>query len=206
MKGGTLRLRLGLTDYKAFLGTNMNPVFRDVRDRRYFADPLGVNAVLMTSDRKIVMIRRSRHVATSQGLLDMPGGHAEPSRVKGVSSEEDEIVSDDIVEEIFRAIRLEIRDECGVPLSNLRDQSAFCVLRVNGAEGNANVCFRIRTDLSSEEIRELYEKGGMSEAFESTDIVFLDVDSIRDASRRKDWTHTSEKTISVWFEGDFEKE
>jgi len=194
-KDRNLHLNLGKTDYASFLGTNMNQAFRGVRERKYLADPLGVNVVLETQDRKIVLIRRSRHVATHQGLFDLPGGHAEPSRVKHLSSSLENSVS--VVDEIFESIRLEVRDECGVPVSNILDQAVLTVLRVNGTAGNANVCFRMRTDLTSKKIRALYEKGDFDEAYESTELAFLDIAKIDEADR-SEWTEITKATISVW--------
>lgn len=82
-----LRLQLGLTCYKDFLGTNWSHEAVNLQQRgllevgdpqAMLAQPLGVGAVLLTSDGQVVMLRRSQRVAEAAGLLDIPGGHPEP--------------------------------------------------------------------------------------------------------------------------------
>lgn len=43
--------------------------------------PSGVSAVVVTSDRHVILVQRSGHVSEGQGLFDVPGGHPEPSRL-----------------------------------------------------------------------------------------------------------------------------
>lgn len=85
--GPILRLQLGLTCYKDFLGTNWSQEAGNLQQRgrlevgdpqALLAQPLGVGAVLVTSDGQVVMLRRSQRVAEAAGLLDIPGGHPEP--------------------------------------------------------------------------------------------------------------------------------
>lgn len=82
-----LTLRLGLTCYKDYLGTNWSCQVTELRQRgetefsdsmSMLAQPLGVGAILCTRDRQVVLIRRSQKVAEAAGLLDIPGGHPEP--------------------------------------------------------------------------------------------------------------------------------
>lgn len=82
-----LLLRLGLTSYRDFLGTNWASSAAWLRQQgaadwgdkqAYLADPLGVGAVLVTADDFLVFLRRSRQVAEAPGLVDVPGGHPEP--------------------------------------------------------------------------------------------------------------------------------
>ena len=84
---GTVSLKLGLTDYKSFLGSNFSPNAADLtakgiaakQPRRHLADPLGVGGVTVTSDGYVVLIRRSKSVGEAAGMLDVPGGHPEPT-------------------------------------------------------------------------------------------------------------------------------
>lgn len=85
--GYVLTLRLGLTSYKDYLGTNWSRQAEELHRRgevefgdplSLFAQPLGVGAVLCTVDEQVVLIRRSQRVAEAGGLLDIPGGHPEP--------------------------------------------------------------------------------------------------------------------------------
>lgn len=87
VNGAILRLQLGLTCYKDFLGTNWSQEAVNLQQRGrlesgdpqvLLAQPLGVGAVLVTSDGQVVMLRRSQRVAEAAGLLDIPGGHPEP--------------------------------------------------------------------------------------------------------------------------------
>lgn len=82
-----LTLRLGLTCYKDYLGTNWSNRASELCQLgemefedpwALLAQPLGVGAVLCTRDRQVVLIRRSHRVAEAGGLLDIPGGHPEP--------------------------------------------------------------------------------------------------------------------------------
>lgn len=85
--GPLLTLRLGLTCYKDYLGTNWSCRAAELRQLgevefgdalALLAQPLGVGAVLCTDDGQVVLIRRSQRVAEAGGLLDIPGGHPEP--------------------------------------------------------------------------------------------------------------------------------
>lgn len=89
--GSLLTLRLGLTCYKDYLGTNWSRSVAELRQRgeaefndplALLAQPLGVGAVLCTHDGQVVFIRRSQKVAEAGGLLDIPGGHPEPKVTK----------------------------------------------------------------------------------------------------------------------------
>ncbi|XP_054226151.1 uridine diphosphate glucose pyrophosphatase NUDT22 isoform X2 [Homo sapiens] len=86
-RGPQLLLRLGLTSYRDFLGTNWSSSAAWLRQQgatdwgdtqAYLADPLGVGAALATADDFLVFLRRSRQVAEAPGLVDVPGGHPEP--------------------------------------------------------------------------------------------------------------------------------
>lgn len=85
--GVILRLQLGLTCYKDFLGTNWSHEAGNLQQRgqlevgdpqALLAQPLGVGAILVTTDGQVVMLKRSQRVAEAAGLLDIPGGHPEP--------------------------------------------------------------------------------------------------------------------------------
>uniref|UniRef100_A0A3Q2YTX5 Nudix (nucleoside diphosphate linked moiety X)-type motif 22 n=1 Tax=Hippocampus comes TaxID=109280 RepID=A0A3Q2YTX5_HIPCM len=82
-----LTLRLGLTSYKDYLGTNWSSRAVELHKRgeaefgssqALLAQPLGVGAVVCTGDGQVVFIRRSQEVAEAGGKLDLPGGHPEP--------------------------------------------------------------------------------------------------------------------------------
>lgn len=82
-----LTLKVGLTCYKDYLGTNWSGQVAELQRRgevehrdhvALLAQPLGVGAVMCTDDGQVVLIRRSKRVAEAGGQLDIPGGHPEP--------------------------------------------------------------------------------------------------------------------------------
>ncbi|XP_017263559.1 uridine diphosphate glucose pyrophosphatase NUDT22 [Kryptolebias marmoratus] len=189
--GPLLVLRLGLTCYKDYLGTNWSCQVAELRRRgekelsdplALLAQPLGVGAVLCTDDGQVVLIRRSQKVAEAGGLLDIPGGHPEPKVVcerlgQQVCEEQISVVMmqqrpDAVVSELFSSVCAEIRDEVNVPLSSLGAPVLMGVALNHTSAGRPSAEFFVRCSLSSDEVRNLYWKGG-AEANESTDVVFL---------------------------------
>ncbi|XP_058199644.1 nudix hydrolase 9 isoform X3 [Rhododendron vialii] len=78
-------LHLGLTDYRTFVGTNLNPMWEkflvpsedDCRKCQHTSSPLGNGAVVETSDKKILVLQRSYNVGEFPGHYVFPGGHPE---------------------------------------------------------------------------------------------------------------------------------
>uniref|UniRef100_A0A3B5KUS7 Uncharacterized protein n=1 Tax=Xiphophorus couchianus TaxID=32473 RepID=A0A3B5KUS7_9TELE len=175
--GSVLTLRLGLTCYKDYLGTNWSGEVAELRRHgqeefgdplALFAQPLGVGAVLCTCDGQVVFIRRSQKVAEAGGLLDIPGGHPEPKVTLVMMQQR----PDAVVLELFSSICAEIRDEVNIPLSSLGPPVLMGIALNHTSAGRPSVEFYISCSLSSDEVRTLYWKGG-AEANESTDVVFL---------------------------------
>ncbi|XP_070769448.1 uridine diphosphate glucose pyrophosphatase NUDT22 [Enoplosus armatus] len=187
--GPLLTLRLGLTCYKDYLGTNWSCRVAELRQlgEKEFGDPLallaqplGVGAVLCTADGQVVLIRRSQRVAEAGGLLDIPGGHPEPKvvceRLGQAVCEEHISVGmmqrRPVVSELFSSVCAEIRDEVNIPLSSLGEPVLMGVALNHTSAGRPSAEFYVSCSLTSDEVRKLYWKGG-AEAHESTDIVFL---------------------------------
>lgn len=187
--GLLLTLRLGLTCYKDYLGTNWScrvPELRQLGETEFgdplalLAQPLGVGGVLCTADGQVVLIRRSQKVAEAGGLLDMPGGHPEPKAVcerLGQTVREEQISVGmmkprAVVSELFSSVCAEIRDEVNIPLSSLGQPVLMGVALNHTSAGRASAEFYVSCSLTCDEVRKLYWKGG-AEANESTDIVFL---------------------------------
>ncbi|KAF5897588.1 nucleoside diphosphate-linked moiety X motif 22, partial [Clarias magur] len=185
--GVILRLQLGLTCYRDFLGTNWSHEAVNLQQRgrlelgdpqALLAQPLGVGAVLLTSDGHVVMLRRSQRVAEAAGLLDIPGGHPEPKAVCQGTSEHD--ISVDlmqgyetaVVAEIFSSVCAEVRDEVNVPLDFLSAPVLMGIALNHTSAGRPSAEFFMRCSLTTEEVKDFYWRGG-PEAHESTDIVFL---------------------------------
>ncbi|KAK6298132.1 hypothetical protein J4Q44_G00311870 [Coregonus suidteri] len=183
-----LTLRLGLTCYRDFLGTNWSQRAGELCQRAeaefgdplaLLAQPLGVGGVLCTADRQVVLIRRSQQVAEAGGLLDIPGGHPEPKAVFEGLDEMDKIrvemlqrMEEAVVRELFSSVCTEIRDEVNVPLCCLGEPVLMGIALNNTSAGRPSAEFYISCSLTSTEVRELYWQGGV-EAQESTDIMFL---------------------------------
>lgn len=121
-----VKLQLGLTCYKDYLGTNWSREAEKLQShgrnecldpQAFLSQPLGVGAVLATVDGDVVLLRRSQKVAEAAGLLDIPGGHPEPKMVCPGVSEEDICVEllqgkeRAVVSEIFSSVCAEISDE-----------------------------------------------------------------------------------------------
>ncbi|XP_061581539.1 uridine diphosphate glucose pyrophosphatase NUDT22 [Cololabis saira] len=189
--GPLLTLRLGLTCYKDYLGTNWSCGAAELRQRgetefrdplALLAQPLGVGAVLCTGDDQVVLIRRSQKVAEAGGLLDIPGGHPEPKVVcerlgEAVNEEQIGVTTmqqrpDAVVAELFSSVCAEIRDEVNIPLSSLGAPVLMGVALNHTSAGRPSAEFFVSCSLTSEEVRNLYWKGG-AEANESTDVIFL---------------------------------
>ncbi|XP_008302343.1 uridine diphosphate glucose pyrophosphatase NUDT22 [Stegastes partitus] len=187
--GPFLTLRLGLTCYKDYLGTNWSSQVAELRRRgevefgdplALLAQPLGVGAVLRTADSQVVLIRRSQRVAEAGGFLDLPGGHPEPKVVcerlgQAVCEEDISVVMmqpEVVVSELFSSVCAEIRDEVNVPLSSLGEPVLLGVALNHTSAGRPSAEFYVSCSLTSDEVRKFYWKGG-AEAHESTDVVFV---------------------------------
>lgn len=88
-ENNNLVLNIGMTCYRDFICTNMRS---DLRDRisswssrtfndshACFADPIGVNGLVISRDDEIVFLKRSLQLYECPGKFHTPGGHPEPS-------------------------------------------------------------------------------------------------------------------------------
>ncbi|XP_034633500.1 uridine diphosphate glucose pyrophosphatase NUDT22-like isoform X2 [Trachemys scripta elegans] len=185
LDGGSLTFRLGLTCYKDFLGTNRAGMARHLQQQgrqdfgdsqAYLAEPLGVGAMVHTTDDCFVFLRRSLKVGEAPGLVDIPGGHPEPQAVVGDVPEESIRLQDlprqMVVKEIFNSILREIRDEVNLPLPTLSQPVLLGIARNQTSAGRASAEFYVRCSLTLEQVKQRYEIGG-PEAQESTGIIFI---------------------------------
>nr|XP_046261282.1 uridine diphosphate glucose pyrophosphatase NUDT22 [Scatophagus argus] len=197
--GPLLTLRLGLTCYKDYLGTNWSCRAAELRQLgevefgdplALLAQPLGVGAILCTDDGQVVLIRRSQKVAEAGGLLDIPGGHPEPKVVcerLGQAVCEERISVDMmqqrlVVAELFSSVCAEIRDEVNIPLISLGEPVLMGVALNHTSAGRPSAEFYVSCSLTSDEVRKLYWKGG-AEAHESTDIAFVSTTEVLQLDR-----------------------
>ena len=102
-----LRLFLGPTDYREFLGTNMQ--WQRIESHtgaaelpHYLSNAIAVCAAIRTSDGKLVAGRRSQRVMEHPGRWHVPGGNVDPrTHVREGSID------------VFRAILAELQEELG---------------------------------------------------------------------------------------------
>ena len=82
--GVRLQLELGLTDYRAMVGTNLSPRFGELlgHDPRLLANALGNGAVVETSDGCVMLLLRSPQMLEAPNTFVFPGGHPAPQLVR----------------------------------------------------------------------------------------------------------------------------
>ena len=171
------RLHIGMTTYKdaqAFRSKLTVPITHQ-------AKKLAVGGVLETLDGKIIVQKRAAWVNSAPGMWsDSAGGHPEPKNVDLFTSDYS-IKQTRIANEIFGAQKDEISAELNVPLENLVSHQLHAVIEVPYKE-NPNWSrplsyFITKTDLTSDKIVSLYNRGG-SETDESEFIKVWNCDEV----------------------------
>lgn len=172
---------LGLTDYRSFIGTNINPVWEkflvpsedDPERCKHTSSPLGNGAVVETTDGKIIVLQRSHTVGEFPGYYVFPGGHSEPQEI-GISSGDTAEFSTDIgqlnnaiANEMFEGITREVVEETGVPVSALADPIFIGVSR-RLLNVRPTAFFFVKCHMDSERIQRLYKTA--QDGYESTQL------------------------------------
>lgn len=182
-------LRLGLTDYRTFVGTNLNPMWErflvpsqdDCRQCQHTSSPLGNGAVVETSDKKILVLQRSYNVGEFPGHYVFPGGHPEPEEVGIVShqygndSNNAELMSSKLSQEMFDSIIREVVEEIGVPATTLCNP-AFIGISRRVLNVRPTAFFFIKCSLQSEEIQQLYSSA--QDGYESTQLYTVSMNDL----------------------------
>lgn len=75
----SLKLVLGDTDYKEYVGTRAPRILIEYGPR-YVANPLAICSVVVTADQKILIARRSRKVELRPRYFHVPAGHIDPQK------------------------------------------------------------------------------------------------------------------------------
>lgn len=106
---------IGLTNYKDYLGTNnCKTVVNEISKRlnsedkineeidlnSYLACPLGCGALVVTSDEKILFIKRSENCGEYPLYYDRPGGYAEPDLCSNLNEINHELFVSSITREL----------------------------------------------------------------------------------------------------------
>ncbi|KAF5751496.1 Nudix hydrolase 9 [Tripterygium wilfordii] len=193
-------LFLGLTDYRTFVGTNLNPLWEkflapsedDIQCCQHTSSPLGNGAVVETSDKKIVVLKRSNNVGEFPGHFVFPGGHPEPEEVGITShrSSEDlrnsEIINKLISQEMFDSIVREVIEEIGAPAESL---SSPLFIGISRRELNVRPAafFFIKCNLESSEIQKLYSNA--QDQFESTQLHTVSVTDLENMASKMPGCH-----------------
>ncbi|XAR59028.1 8-oxo-dGTP diphosphatase [Bertholletia excelsa] len=176
-----VHLHIGLTDYRTFVGTNLNPLWErflvpsedDCRQCQHTSSPLGNGAIVETSDKRILVLQRSQNVGEFPGHYVFPGGHPEPHEV-GIASHEyekdeknAELINRSISQEMFDSMIREVVEEIGVPAESLH-YPVFVGISRRVLNVRPTAFFFIKCSLPSEEVQQLYSSA--QDGYESTQL------------------------------------
>ncbi|KAK9734877.1 hypothetical protein RND81_04G169000 [Saponaria officinalis] len=180
-----VHLHLGLTDYKTFVGTNLNPLWENFlvhsEDEtvrcQHTSNPLGNGAIVETSDGKILVLRRSNNVGEFPGHFVFPGGHPEPEEIGIMSYDNSDPASvhRKIAKEMFDSIVREVVEETGVPIESLSEPVFIGVSR-RELNVRPTAFFFLKCVLRSDEVQKLY--GSAQDGFESTQLHSVSKDEL----------------------------
>lgn len=171
--GGECVLQIGLTGYREYIGTHLSPEFaRLVADGEgangdgsaHLSCALGVETVLLTADHHVVLLRRSREVATSAGEYNGPSGHPEPDHAVGGLSASPDAIGD----QLWAAVLAETSEETNVPAESLEEP--VLIGAMVDERRKPDLLFCTRTRLSSDEVLAAYREGA-PEAWESSGMI-----------------------------------
>jgi len=191
-------LHLGLTDYRTFVGTNLNPLWEkflvpsedDPVRCQHMSNPLGNGAIVETSDQKIIVLQRSHNVGEFPGYYVFPGGHSEPQEIGIVGHQTDEEnlvpLTERVSQEMYDGIIREVVEETGVPASSLTDP-VFIGVSCREMNVRPTAFFLTKCDIDSTGINELYSKA--QDGYESTKLYAVSVEELRAMSQRMPGCH-----------------
>ncbi|HEY8478069.1 MAG TPA: NUDIX hydrolase [Chloroflexota bacterium] len=178
-----LALHLERTDYRTFVVTNL----RRSRGRESLvdvaADPLGVSAVVTTSDGKLLLGVRSHRVAEYRGWIDLVGGNVDPAAhlVDGVPDP-------------VRAVLQEVQEELGVRAEDV--ERVVCLgLARNTRTGKPELIFATALAASSE----LFLQTGPTPEHRQMVALPADSEAVRDFLRRaRRVTPSAQAGLTLW--------
>ncbi|GAB1608538.1 uridine diphosphate glucose pyrophosphatase-like [Argonauta hians] len=186
-----VNLHVGVTCYKDYLGTNWSNNSQHLQNiglalygnsQACLSDPLGVGSLLLTTDQRIILLKRSQNCAEAAELWDIPGGHAEPQELVGSETMEnidvEHLSAADVVKEIYDSVLREIRDEVNLPKGVFEEPEMMGIAGNLRSANRPSLEFFVRCHLSSDEVLKLYHKGNQLEADESTSIQSVSVNEV----------------------------
>ncbi|KAL0417803.1 UNVERIFIED_CONTAM: Nudix hydrolase 9 [Sesamum radiatum] len=173
-------LHLGLTDYRTFMGTNLNPLWER------FLIPSEE-----TSDQEIVVLQRSTNVGEFPGHFVFPGGHPEPQEVGIISHHTSgelthQMVNRKVSQEMFDSIIREVVEEIGVPATAL-SKPVFIGISQRVLNVRSAAFFFIKCSLQSKEIQQLY--GSAQDGYESTQLYTMSMSEVDAATSKMPGCH-----------------
>uniref|UniRef100_T1ISL5 Nudix hydrolase domain-containing protein n=1 Tax=Strigamia maritima TaxID=126957 RepID=T1ISL5_STRMM len=192
-ENGVTHLHLGLTNCKEHLGTNCLLFPHDLRqlqtlgvlnncDRRsYFAQWLGVGALILTPEKKYIFLRRSCECCEMRPLLDRASGCPDPEKVRLEPGECDlaKATSEDLVHEIFASVLRGITHEVGIPGDAIEDIEflglTFC--KIKGERPTAE--FHVKTPWPTQKIIWNYMNRRHKLCYNSCNIIFTSEEEVR---------------------------
>ncbi|XP_073269772.1 nudix hydrolase 9 [Primulina huaijiensis] len=192
-------LHLGLTDYRTFVGTNLNPLWErflfpsedDWRRCQHTSNPLGNGAIVETAENDIVVLQRSTNVGEFPGHFVFPGGHPEPQEV-GITSHHrnfelsHQMVNDMVSREMFDSIIREVVEEIGVPAATLGNP-VFIGVSQRVLNVRPTAFFFIKCSLQSKEVQHLYYNA--QDRFESTQLCTMSMNEVAEISSKMPGCH-----------------
>lgn len=138
LRGNYLHISLRRTSYKVFVGTNLRDPGLPANKR---ADPVGNSVLIVTSDNKIILGRRSETVYGHPGWIHCLGGHIEPER-DAVGMKID----------TFASMAAEIVEELDIEREDISE--IICLgLIINKESKQPEQIFYVGTGKSSEELK-----------------------------------------------------
>ncbi|EPS62877.1 hypothetical protein M569_11911, partial [Genlisea aurea] len=184
-------LHLGLTDYRTFVGTNLNPLWEkflvpstdDRRRCQHTSNPLGNGAIVETSDHRIVLLRRSNNVGEFPGHYVFPGGHPEPQEISitghqtADGDQARQLLNDAVSREMFGSIAREVVEEIGVPPAEL-SEAVFMGISERALNVRPTAFFFMKCSLESEGIQRVYRTA--QDGYESTQLFTMSVGDVED--------------------------
>ncbi|XP_050226015.1 nudix hydrolase 9 isoform X1 [Mercurialis annua] len=193
-------LHLGLTEYRTFVGTNLNPMWEkflvpsedDSMMCQHMSSPLGNGAIVETSDEKIVVLQRSHNVGEFPGHFVFPGGHPEPEAVEIASHQrskdfkDTDMINRKVSLEMFDSIIREVVEEIGVPATSLSNP-LFIGISCRVLNVRPAAFFSIRCSLKSEEIQQLYRHA--QDGYESTQLYTVSLADLENMASKMPGCH-----------------
>ncbi len=137
LDGGQLILRIGVTDYRDFVGTNIQNAHLAAQ---CCANPLGTSATVITADGCLLYGRRGQRVASHAGWLHTFGGMLEPpDRAPGEAHD------------VFAAVRRELREELRLSDEEITDLVCTGLVR-DGTNLQPELLFDASVGLTKDEV------------------------------------------------------